>query len=218
LDPFSIGAKILGLLKDLTSYIWRKWWPPKFGYKLAHSNVLEVIRPYVHKGKVIELLGQPHEVEHGRAGYRFSNALLQVNYEEDVVQSVALVSLKMRWPNRFKIFPLAFVMGSSTFAEVCQGIQGTIPIELQVNFSSKFFCVWGEQYFGNFGRYFYYSFALLSADTYPVVEMPHAIYEAIEPGQIQNGAHLKSTDSRFNAIAISRNENDTFCFDFTLFN
>lgn len=199
-------------------FFWRKWWPPKYGYKMAHSNILQIIAPHVYKEKVIELIGQPHETGNGQAAYRFSNALLQVNYDGDSVESVTLVSLKMGWPNRFKIFPLNFILGKSTFLDACVPAQDQSHIELECDGSTKFMSLTNEQYFGNPGRYFYYSFALLEADTFPTVSMPDAQYQAKEEGQIQNGAILLNAKVRFNAIGISTKEENGLNFSFQLFN
>ncbi|QKY07708.1 hypothetical protein [Janthinobacterium lividum] len=199
-------------------FFWQKWWPPKYGYKMAHSNILEIIAPYVYKEKVIELLGQPHEADGNHAAYRFSNALLQVNYDGDFVESVALVSLKMGWPNRFRVFPLSFVLGRSTFEDACTPEENQEHIELVSEGSTKFFSLVNEQYFGNPGRYFYYSFALLDADTYPPVSMPKTQYRAKEEDQMQNGATLLNSKTKFNAIGISLKKDDGLCFYFQMFN
>ncbi len=217
MEPLSIGARLIKPLQDVVMFFWRKWWPPKYGYKMANSNILQIIAPYVYKEKVIELLGQPHETDQVHAAYRFSNALLQVNYDGDSVESVALVSLKMAWPNRFRVFPLTYILGASTFGDVCSLEDGQQHIDLEWNGSSKFFSLVSEQYFGNPGRYFHYSFALLEADTFPAVLMPKAQYEAKEEGNIQKGAILLDRKARFNAIGISSKKDDGLCFYFQMF-
>lgn len=217
MELFSVGPKVFGAIKDIWTYFQKRWWPPKYGYRLAYSNILEVVKPYTYRPKVVELLGQPHECNGSRTGYRFSNAFLQVNYAEDSVESVALVLLRPRWPNRFKIHPMNLTLGASTFKDACShDIQGG-ALKMKVNNSSKFYCLWNEQYFGNRGRYLYYSFALLEADTFPTISMPPADYVAVDPGHVEHGAVLQDSSRKFNAIWISRNEDDGMCIDFTLF-
>ncbi|WP_250519630.1 hypothetical protein [Caballeronia sp. NCTM1] len=217
MEPISLASKAVGPIKATVQYFWRKWFPPKLGYRMAPSNLLEVICPYVYEGKVLEVLGQPHERHDERSAYRFVNALLQIDYEGESVKRVALVSLRLRWPNRFRVFPLAHKLGEATFADACER-SGKREIELRTDFSSKFFCLWNERFYGYPGRYLYYSFALLSAATYPVIEMPAADYEAIDAGHIERGARLLTETAKFNAVMISRDEGENFSFDFTLFN
>jgi len=217
LDPLTIASKAINPAKDLVLYLKKKWFPPKIGYQMAPSNILEIIGPYVHHKKVEELLGFPHEIQSGRAAYRFANALLQINYDGDSIKSVTLVTLRLRWPNRFRIFPFDYEIGKSKFSDIFEtSSQGAIDCKL--DYSSKFFCLWKQEYFGHPGRYFYYSFSLLSAATYPTIEMPEATYEAITQDHIELGVRLTTIDSKFNAITISTDEEELFGFDFTLFN
>ncbi|CAB3764397.1 hypothetical protein [Paraburkholderia solisilvae] len=217
MEPLTVASKAIGPVKAAITYFWRKWFPPRLGYRMAPSNILEIIGPYVHEPKVIEVLGQPHERHNQSAAYRFANALLQVNYDGDFVESVALVSLRLTWPNRFQIFPFRFKLGSSRFSDTCE-IDENGDLDLRVNFSTKFFCLWNTQYFGHPGRYLYYSFALLEAATYPLVRMPKAAYEAAERLHIERGAKLRTVDSKFNAVMVSTKEDELFAFDFTMFN
>ena len=221
MDPISLLPRLISPIKDAILFFKKKWWPPKFGYGLAHSNILEIIGPYVPKDKVIELLGQPHRIQEKSCAYRFENALLQVNYDKDFdfVESVALVSVKMRWPNRLQIFPFDFTIGASSFEEIREyGEEAKSPIKMDVEFSSKYYCLSCECFYGHPGRYFYYNFALFAAATFPSVEMPEAKYESIDENEMYGPAYLLSTDSKFNGVCISTKEGGGFAFSFQMFN
>lgn len=219
MDPISILPRLISPIKDAFLFFQKKWWPPKFGYKLAHSNILEIIGPYVPKEKVIEILGHPHRVENGSVGYRFANALLQINYKDDWIESVAIVSLKMRWPNRLTVFPFDFKIGATTFEEIREyGEMEKSPMKMEVDFSSKFYCLSYESYFGHPGRYFHYNFALFSGATYPQVNVPEAKYRSRDEHDFYGPVDLLDTSAKFNGVCISINEKEGFQFSFQLFN
>jgi len=211
----------LGVAKGawaFAKFVWRKFFPSKVGYPLAPSNILEVIGPYIYREKVIELLGQPHSSYGGTVGYRFANALLQVNYEGDAVDSVVLVAISLRWPNRFRVFPLEFEIGSSTYAEVCT-LNDDGTINLQVDHSSKFYTRWKQEYFGFPGRYMHYGFAMIEAAVYPAVKMPKGdIEHGMETeGEVRRDRLINPGEARFNAVMVSRSEKEYFQFTWNVF-
>ena len=52
--------------------------------------------------------------------------------------------------------------------------------------------IWKKKYFGNQGRYFYYSFAAYSADTFPPIECADLEYERVENNENQGNAIIKN--------------------------
>ncbi|MBF6990778.1 hypothetical protein [Cupriavidus sp. IK-TO18] len=219
MDPLvtSIASRAVGPVKAAVLYFWRQWFPRRLGYQMAPKNILELIGPYVHRRKVIELLGHPHEYESGRAAYRFANALLQINYDGASVANVVLVSLRMAWPNRFEIFPFDFRLGASTFSDVCE-LQPNGNLEMKVDSSTKFYTLWKEEYFGHSGRYHSYYFALLSAAVFPGVEMPPADYDRCDTEPWDQAILRNPGRAKFNAVMISKDNDELFAFDFTMFN
>lgn len=208
------AARAGGILK----FGWRKLFPPKLGYPLAPSNLLEVITPFVYREKVLEVLGQPHSFYNNTAGYRFGNALLQVNYDNDTVESVVLVATRLWWPNRFRVFPLNLKIGASSFADACElAPDGTI--KMQIDNSSKFYTRWKREYFGFGGRYMNYSFAMIEAATYPMVVMPKGDVDfGPEPEPEARRDTLRNPkQTRFNAVMVSRSENESFDFSWSIF-
>jgi hypothetical protein len=203
---------------SLVKFAWRRFFPRKVGYPLAPSNILEVIGPYVYREKVIELLGQPHSSYGGTVGYRFANALLQVNYEGDAVYSVALVATSLRWPNRFQVFPLEIKIGSATFADVCT-LDDDGTLALRADHSSKFYAHWRQEYFGFPGRYMHYGFAMLEAAVYPAVKRPEGNVEfgAAIQDEARRNRLINPKETRFNAVVVSRSEEDHFQFTWSIF-
>lgn len=115
------------------------FFPPKVGYQLTPSNFLEVVRPFSNYGKVVGLLGEPHHVWKAQASYRFKDSLLQIERDDDnVITAVTLATLKRRWPHRFRVHPLEFVLGRDTFRDVFPEKE----IVLSHNGSSKFERQW----------------------------------------------------------------------------
>ncbi|MGD1326119.1 hypothetical protein ACNHE5_14590 [Pandoraea pnomenusa] len=175
--------------------------------------------PYVYKGKIIEILGQPHSFHGDVAGYRFANALLQVNYENDAVVSVALVATRKWWPNRFRVFPFGWEIGSTSFAEVCEiGSNGTL--RLRAENSSKFYTRWSQQYLGFPGRYLTYGFGMIEAATFPAPQMPKGEVEFgewDEASDIRYDTLLTPKTTRFNAVMISTAEVEFFPFTWSIF-
>ncbi|MFC4278473.1 hypothetical protein [Achromobacter aloeverae] len=200
----------------LFQLVYRRIVPPKFGYRIAPSDILEVISPFTYLGKVIELLGQPHQTfdtDEGRVlAYRFRNALLQINVKMESVVSVALVSLRLRWPNRFKVFPLGLQLGRDTFESVYK-IKGETSRRFRTDNSSKFFTYSQKTWFGFPGRYFNFHFAAMEAATYPPIRMPEVKFERVEDFY----STLLEAKAKFNAVAITRDEDETFPFSWEYF-
>ncbi|KPC52009.1 hypothetical protein [Amantichitinum ursilacus] len=189
-------------LKGPLSYLRKKLWPPKIGYQLAPSNLLEVVRPYAYKGKIKELLGEPHHKAAGVESYRFADALLQIMYEDDEdIRSVTFVGINPWWPHRFRIHPLSLTLNRSTFADGC----GSDALELEKDQSSKFTLYWKTEYFGFPGNYLHFSFGLLEAATWPPTTWDTRPQPDIA-GTDMKWILRNPSSVRFNAIAITKKE------------
>ncbi|CAJ0817192.1 hypothetical protein LMG19087_03015 [Ralstonia wenshanensis] len=201
-DPMTYVAKEgAGWAKSAFGYFRDRYFPKRLSYQIAPPNILEVVSPYVHRDKVIELLGRPHRLEGNTSAYRFKNALLQIEYENDNAVTVTLASLQLRWPNRFEIFPLGLKMGSSTFGEVSVDPECIAKVEN----SSKFFAYWTKEYFGFPGRYMNYYFGMIEAATHPPLKMPKGETEAV--GEIDDFVRFykisKPSKTKFNIVCVS---------------
>ena len=209
---YTAGKGLIPVARGAWSYI-RKWVrPPKIGYQLAPSNILEVVRPYANRKKIVELLGHPHHEWRERASYRFDDALMQVIYDEsDMVDTVVLAALSLRWPHRFKVHPLNLKVGASTFYDACE----SDSVELRQDQSSKFTTFWIERDFGFPGNNHSFSFALVGAATYPPLDWGH---RRSFPDWEGERWMMKDTRAvKFNAIAISRKEGELFPFSWEAF-
>jgi hypothetical protein len=199
-------------LRSIIQYTWKWAHPPKIGFRLAPPNLLEVVRPYAYRGRVLEELGEPHHVWRGASedSYRFSDALLQIRYsKDDYIDSVTLVALTLRWPHRFTIHPLTFKLGRENYEKVCRDI----PVVVSRDFSSKFMTYWKTEYFGFPGSYLHFSFASISAATWPPVKAT-----GVEVEERKDDVFLlKNANIKFNAVAISIDAPEVFPFTWSSF-
>lgn len=204
---------------SLGKMLWRKLFPPKVGYTMAPSNLLEVISPGTCRAKVEEILGAPHCDTRGGAAYRFANALLQLEYADDAVELVCLATLRTRWPNRFDVFPLGLKLGVVTFKDLFNA-HPKDPTHLFIDNSSKFFVHWRSYYFGHPGRYFHFAFGSIAAATYPALDVPEVDSNTLNDGsnrQPRTAALSKPEEVRCNVVCIGRTEHETFPFSWQLF-
>lgn len=201
----------LGLIKSVfngvveaVKYALKRWFPPKIGFALIPSNILEVIHPYTNQGKVVELLGAPHHKDRNQVTYRFSNAFLQILYDETgAVDTVTVAALRTRWPNRTNIHPLSFKLNKNTMADVSEAR----PMVLKRDGSSKFNVYWRSEYFGFPGSYNYFSFGVIEAATWPGLTMPPSVEYSWDDSILQRPEKV-----RFNIVAVSRDEPEFFPF------
>ncbi len=215
--PVPMPSSIVKPTINVVQFLWKKFFPPKLGYRMAPKNLLEVIGPTTSRRKVEELLGAPHYMTEQISAYRFANALLQVQYDGDSVFVVCLASLSLRWPNRFTVFPLPFVLGKTTVQDLYEASPED-PKSLLLEFSTKFFVQWRSYYFGFPGRYFYYTFGVMEAATYPALSPPPIETEKCEDEQDTNLVRVKNPNStRFNVVCISRAEIEAFPLDWSNF-
>lgn len=202
---------------SLLTMVYRRFFPTKYGYKVAPTNILEVISPFTYEGKVFEILGQPHakqiRPDMTCLAYRFTNALLQVNVVDDYVDSVSLVSLNLRWPNRFTIFPLNLKLGKHKFADALR-MAGETSDVLSLDASTKFYIGSCKCYYGFPGRYRYYHFASVSAACFPPIPEPATDIERLSDSE---GRLKNLSTAAFNGVAICRRENDHFPFEWSYF-
>lgn len=196
-----------GLIKVVWNFfegVYRRFFPKKYGYTVAPSNILEVIQPYTSKGKVLELLGRPHSADNVCDSYRFKNALLQIRYDDnESIDAVVLGSLSLRWPNRFRIFPLDYVLGATKYADVRWSENDEM---MSKEMSSKFFSVSRTSYFGFPGRYLYFTFSSISAATYPQLGIDVFFHDRDNNESLEYCSPTPYADQRFNLVTISRND------------
>lgn len=197
-------------------WAWQKISQPKIPYPKAPRNILRHTLPGVSQRQVEQHFGAPFSEElfsDGRtvAGYVFSNALVQIDYDSTSnVQSCLLVSLygksNYRWPlNKFRCFEIPYI-GLSIGSAKINSIFSEDYTDLAIEYSSKFLILWQKNYFGNQGRYNTYSFAFFEADTEPSANFCMPDYEIIDGG-IQGLARLTKPEKHaFNAIRISKEE------------
>ncbi|MFM0727655.1 hypothetical protein PQQ53_28685 [Paraburkholderia strydomiana] len=200
-----------GFAKSAFGYARKRFFPPKVGYQLTPSNLLEVVRPFSNYGKVAELLGEPHHVWKAQASYRFADSLLQIERDDDnVITAVTLATLKPRWPHRFRVHPLEFVLGRDTFRDVFP--EGEIV--LSHNGSSKFNIYSKTGYFGFPGSYLHFSFGIVEAATWPPLRWQRdaEIVNSNEARTLANPERVK-----FNIVSVTIDEPEFLPFTWSSF-
>jgi len=210
LDPFAAPVAKHGV--SLARMLYRRFFPPKYGHKVAPRNLLEVIGPHTYEGKVFEILGQPdgHSATDGRRvlAYRFSNALLQVDLVDHQVETVALAAPKLRWPNRFEVFPFGLRMGRDSYGDIFALAPEDEPRLFQHEFGARHSLFSKAFYFAYSGRYLNYHFACINAPTYPRIEYEPEGFEWDENGS----PTLRDDMTKFNAVAITARDVAAFPF------
>ncbi|KVN99195.1 hypothetical protein WJ70_05980 [Burkholderia ubonensis] len=178
---------------------------------MTPSNLLELVRPYSNYGKVVELLGEPHHAWKAQASYRFADSLLQIERDDDnVVTAVTLATLKPRWPHRFRVHPLEFVLGRDTFRDVFPDGE----IALSHNGSSKFNIYSKTGYFGFPGSYLHFSFGIVEAATWPPLRWQHDA-EIVNSGEIRTLANPEQV--KFNIVSVTIDEPEFLPFTWSSF-
>ncbi|OMQ78005.1 hypothetical protein [Burkholderia pseudomallei] len=206
------AAKGLGsVAKSAFGYARKRFFPPKVGYQLTPSNLLEVVRPFSNYRKALELLGEPHHVWNAQASYRFADSLLQIEHDaNDVITAVTLATLKLRWPHRFRVHPLGFMLGKNTFRDVFP--EGEIALS-HIG-SSKFNIYSKTEYFGFPGSYLHFSFGIVEAATWPPLLWQR------DAEIVQNGEARTLTNPervKFNIVALTIDEPEFFPFTWSAF-
>ncbi|MBN3002552.1 hypothetical protein JW897_02255 [Chromobacterium alkanivorans] len=216
---FSIISSLLKISFAPFRWAWAKVSQPSIPYSTAPKNILHCMLPRTPKRQIEQRFGVPSNEDaypDGRTivGYVFSNALIQIEYDnQNTVDSVLLVNLHraayLKWPlNRFRGFQipyLSFIVGRSTLGDVF----GPEKLILSKDYSSKFFILWRKEYYGNPGRYNTYQFGLFSADTYPGSDFEIPDCESLEGGTQGLACIANPNKHLFNAVRITKEDFDS---------
>jgi len=148
----------LAWLARLISAGWRKIRRPRVKELRAPVNLFEHIQPYVSIEHLRDVFGVPYRTEQGWITFKFSDVFVQIVSKDGTTVSSADVLLRRISP--FTIFPvylLEYVLGKSTLASILDS-----DSEIKKEYSSKFFCVYVNRYFGFPGKYNHYTFGVYS--------------------------------------------------------
>lgn len=124
----------------------------------APLNILEHVYPGVTLIKAQEILGAPYIEDKNILIYKFSNLFVQLSTQESKsVSAVTKMLPSLQKHNKFKVYPLNYVLGELKF-----GDQNFSAEDIILDSSSKFVAAWVELYFGNPGYYRDYTFGIFS--------------------------------------------------------
>lgn len=133
---------------------WRRVKRPRIDELRAPVNLFEHVQPHTSLSYVQDLFGTPHRTDKQWITYSFKDVLVQITTKDST--TIAGVDILLKRPRKFttfRIYPLQYILGKITLADVLEK-----NIEIKKENSSKFFCVYLDRYFGFPGKYFYYTF------------------------------------------------------------
>lgn len=206
----SIGWLWRPIWKLFTS-TWERIKRPSFHLSRAPENVFEHLRPYTSVAKAREILGTPIREYTDRLLFKFTDAFVQVGIgDNNTITSVCLVIPKVTRRTTFKIFPLKFVLGKSSMADVFFDDSHNYEYDS----SSKHFQLWAKQYYGMDGNYLHYAFGVLGAPNVKETEINLKIEEDLATFTV-----LSSPEKIIPNMAWASTEADFYpSFDFWGFN
>ena len=147
-----------GIVVDIARWIYTAFVPHSRSLALAPTNIFEYAQPYAGLQYLRAVLGEPHRVEKKWATFRFRDLYLQVMLgDSDSVEELSVLTRKPTWLGRYTVYPLHYVLGEVTLADVVESGQAFV-----VEGSSMFCTVHVQRYFGFPGKYNYYTFGIYS--------------------------------------------------------
>lgn len=139
-------------------YLWKLICRPRIHEQHAPVNLFEYVQPYGSLEHVEKVLGVPYRKEGRWITIKFADVFVQLTSQNNsTIASVDVLLRRPRFRTTFPIYPLDFVLGKLKLSQVLDS-----KAELTKEFSSKFFCFYVTKYFGNPGKYFYYTFGIYS--------------------------------------------------------
>ncbi len=155
-DPlwFSAGKALLSPFFRLVGWGHEKLQRPHIALRRAPKNLFEHVKPGISVPRMREVLGVPHREEQGQYRYVFSEACVQLDSEDETTVDAISVGLStISWRHRFRVWPMHFVLGKTTFRSVVEPED-----KVEFDFSSKHYHFYVVKHFGFSGLY--WSFAL----------------------------------------------------------
>lgn len=137
---------------------WRAVKRPRIDEPRAPVNLFEHVQPHTPLSHVQDLFGAPHRNDKQWITYSFKDVFVQITTKDAAtIASVDVLLKKPRQFTTFRIYPLQYILGKITLADVLEK-----DVKIKKENSSKFFCVYLDRYFGSPGKYFYYTFGTYS--------------------------------------------------------
>ena len=137
---------------------WKKIKRPRISELRAPVNLFVHAQPYVTLEHCRDIFGSPYRVDGCWITFRFNDIYLQVTSKDGITaMSVDVLLRRHRAFTTFPVYPLKFVLGRLKLSDVLDGNN-----HLQREYSSKFYCIFTNRYFGNPGNYHHYLFGVYS--------------------------------------------------------
>ncbi|GGO83835.1 hypothetical protein GCM10011348_28660 [Marinobacterium nitratireducens] len=159
-DPIvlSIAKSILAPAIKLFGLVFKTIRRPSFTYKRAPKNLFEHVKPGVSIDSVKEILGTPNQKSENQYRYVFSDACVQVDFNDhSSVNAVSVGLANISFWKRFQVWPINdLVLGKTTFAKIIDPDD-----EIHFDSSSKFYHFYVIKSYGFPGFYWNYAVGVL---------------------------------------------------------
>lgn len=158
-DLISLGKSLTSALFKLISWAYGRFKRPTISLRKAPSNLFDHIKPSISVEKMREILGVPHRSYANEYLYSFKDLCVQISTHNDkYINSVSVALVRVSNLSKFKLPPLDFILGKTTFLEILD--ENAV---IESDSSSKFYHYWTKAYYGFPGAYYYYTFGVLEA-------------------------------------------------------
>lgn len=90
----------------------------KVRLRIAPKNFFEYLQPGCSIGKVKEILGEPTIDTAGTMIFKLEDLLVQIQKEDEKIQTICAVLPKFRFFNKYRIYPLSHKLGSVKIKDI----------------------------------------------------------------------------------------------------
>lgn len=114
---------VVGKLISASAWIAGKVRRPRISRRLAPLDIFEQFGPGTSIERMKELLGAPYREQANRYGYKFSDALVQIESENGMSISALGVALTRKgWRDTFEVYPhpMKLILGRTTLGDVLE--------------------------------------------------------------------------------------------------
>lgn len=191
------------LIDKIFDLLLQKWREAKVRQPNTPINFFEYLQPGNNVAKAKEILGEPIYKSDVVMIFKMNDVNIQIIKKEAKIETITAILPKFMWFKLFVIYPLKHKLGS---VKICDVIK--YADEIKYDTSSKHGSAWIECFFGNPGKYNYYTFGIFNG--------PSAIYPYKFPKLHVSIEDLDNEilNQKFNYISISNKSGCGNTFNF----
>jgi len=152
---------IFGKAITALSWLFEKISRPRIAGRRAPIDIFEQCGPGTSIERMKQVLGAPNKTSGNRFGYKFSDALVQVESEDGIsISALGVVLPRKKWRTNFRVYPhpLNLILGKATLEDVLD--EGA---EIKWGSSSKEYILYMNTFYGFPGLYRGFTFGVIHA-------------------------------------------------------